>query len=81
MKINSRRPRGFFEALAPTAQMFHGLMFHGLGKGLGRGRGPRLAEVPPVPKEQPVETREKIGVHSRTLVNVDGGLRPSPHRY
>jgi hypothetical protein len=75
MKINSsRRPRGF-EALAPTAQMFHGL-----GKGLGRGRGPRLAEVP-VSKEQPVESREKIGVHSRTLVTVDGGLRPSPHRY
>jgi hypothetical protein len=75
MKMNSRRPRGF-DALAPTAQMFHGL-----GKGLGRGRGPRLVEVPPVPKEQPVESRAKIGVHSRTLVTVDGGLRPSPHRY
>jgi hypothetical protein len=63
MKLNSRRPRGF-EALAPTAQMFHGL-----GKGLGRGRGPRLAEVP-VPKEQPVETREKTEVQQGTLANV-----------
>ncbi len=63
MKINSRRPRGF-ETLAPTAQMFHGL-----GKGLGRGRGPRLAEVP-VSKERPVETREKTEVQHGTLANV-----------
>ena len=69
MKINSRRPRGF-ETLAPTAQIFHGL-----GKGLGRGRGPRLAEVP-VSKERPVESREKPKVRNHTLVNVDGGLRP-----
>jgi hypothetical protein len=64
MKINSRRPRGF-EALAPTAQMFHGL-----GKGLGRGRGPRLAEVPVPEKERPVETREKTEVQHGTLANV-----------
>jgi hypothetical protein len=70
MKVNSRRPRGF-EALAPTAQIFHGL-----GKGLGRGRGPRLAEVAVPKKEQSVETREKPKVRNRTLVNVDGGLRP-----
>jgi hypothetical protein len=63
MKVNSRRPRGF-EALAPTAQMFHGL-----GKGLSRGRGPRLAEAP-APHEQPVETRETTEVQHSTLVNV-----------
>jgi hypothetical protein len=61
MKVNSRRPRGF-EALAPTAQMFHGL-----GKALGRGRGPRLAEVP---KAQPVETREKVEIQHAPLANV-----------
>jgi hypothetical protein len=70
MKVNSRRPRGL-EALVPAAQMFHGL-----GKGLGRGRGPRLAEVAVPKKEQPVETREKPRVRYSTLVNVDGGLRP-----
>jgi hypothetical protein len=63
MKINSRKPRGF-EALAPTAQLFHGL-----GKGLGRGRGPRLAKVP-VPEEQPLETREKTEVPHGTPVTV-----------
>ena len=37
----TNRPR-WFEALAPSAQMFRGL-----GKGFyGRGRGERLAEVP-----------------------------------
>jgi hypothetical protein len=64
MKVSSRRPRGF-EALAPTAQMFHGL-----GKGLGRGRGPRLAEVAVPEKEQSVETREKIEVQHGTLASV-----------
>jgi hypothetical protein len=61
MKVNSRKPRGL-EALAPTAQMFHGL-----GKALGRGRGPRLAEVP---KGQSVENREKTEVQHGTLANV-----------
>jgi hypothetical protein len=37
-KVNGLR---WFEAFAPSAQMFRGL-----GKGMGRGRGPRLAEVP-----------------------------------
>ena len=73
MKMNSRRPRSGV-APAPTAQILRGL-----GKGLGRGRGPRLDEVP-VPKEQPVETRQKIGIQRHTLVNVDGGPRPY-HRY
>ena len=40
MKNGMKRYR-WYEAFAPTAQMFHGA-----GKGLGRGRGPRLAEVP-----------------------------------
>ena len=31
----------WFEAFVPQSQMFHGL-----GKGLGRGSGPRLAEAP-----------------------------------
>ncbi len=41
MKSSKTRWSRWFEAFAPTAQMFHGL-----GKGLGRGRGPRLAEPP-----------------------------------
>ena len=40
MKDGMKRYR-WYEALAPTAQVFHGT-----GKGLGRGRGPRLAEIP-----------------------------------
>ncbi len=49
----ANRPR-WFEALAPSAQMFRGL-----GKGFyGRGRGVRLAEVPAseVAKEKQEET-------------------------
>ncbi len=38
---NGMKQRRWHEILAPTAQMFHGA-----GKGLGRGRGPRLAEAP-----------------------------------
>lgn len=41
MKGKNRSGLSWFEAFAPSAQMFHGL-----GKGLGRGRGPRLAEPP-----------------------------------
>lgn len=40
MKNGTKRFR-WYEAFAPAAQMFHGA-----GKGLGRGRGPRLAEAP-----------------------------------
>ena len=36
-KVNGLR---WFEAFAPSAQMFRGL-----GKGVGTGRGPRFAEV------------------------------------
>jgi hypothetical protein len=61
MKVNSRKPRGL-EALMPTAQMFHGL-----GKGIGRGRGPRLAEMP---EGQPVENREKTEVEHGPLATV-----------
>ncbi|BBL78353.1 hypothetical protein RxyAA322_02070 [Rubrobacter xylanophilus] len=54
-KVKNLRWRRWYDAFAPTAQMFHGL-----GKGLGRGRGPRLAE-PPAAKEPPnEETRSKI---------------------
>jgi hypothetical protein len=35
-------------------------MFHGLGKGLGRGRGQRLAEVPVSAATGKRETREKV---------------------
>jgi hypothetical protein len=37
-------------------------MFHGLGKGLGRGRGQRLAEVPAseVAKEKQEETHPMV---------------------
>jgi hypothetical protein len=45
-------------------------VFHGVGKGLGRGRGPRLAELAVPKKEQSVETREKIEVQHGTLVSV-----------
>jgi hypothetical protein len=47
----------WFEAFAPSAQMFHGL-----GKGLGRGRGQRLAEVPAseVAKEKQEETHPMV---------------------
>lgn len=41
----------WFEKFAPRAQMFHGL-----GKGLGRGSGPRLAEIPP--KDAPTRERD-----------------------
>jgi hypothetical protein len=45
----------WFEAFAPSAQMFRGL-----GKGLGRGRGPRLAEVPASEATKGRETRERV---------------------
>ncbi len=48
----------WFEALAPSAQMFRGL-----GKGFyGRGRGVRLAEVPAseAAKERQEETRPVV---------------------
>lgn len=41
----------WFEAFAPRAQMFHGL-----GKGLGRGSGPRLAEFSA--KDAPARERD-----------------------
>jgi hypothetical protein len=44
----------WLEAFASSAQMFHGL-----GKGLGRGRGQRLAEVPVSAATGKRETREK----------------------
>jgi hypothetical protein len=53
----ANRPR-WFEALAPSAQMFRGL-----GKGFyGRGRGVRLAEVPAseAAKEKQEETRPVV---------------------
>jgi hypothetical protein len=64
MKFNSgRRLRGF-ETLVPTAQMFHGL-----GKGLGRGCGPNLAEVPVPKKGRPViKSREGTEIWHATLV-------------
>ncbi|MBA3388713.1 MAG: hypothetical protein M3Q54_08585 [Actinomycetota bacterium] len=40
MKNVTKRQR-WYEAFAPSGQMFHGA-----GKGMGRGRGPRLAEAP-----------------------------------
>jgi hypothetical protein len=45
----------WFEAIAPSAQMFHGL-----GKGLGRGRGQRLAEVPVSAASEKKDTREQV---------------------
>jgi hypothetical protein len=45
----------WLEAFAPSAQMFRGL-----GKGLSRGRGQRLAEVPMSAATQKKETREKV---------------------
>jgi hypothetical protein len=45
----------WFEALAPSAQMFRGL-----GKGMGRGRGPRLAEVPASEATKGREARERV---------------------
>lgn len=45
----------WLEAFAPSAQMFHGL-----GKGLGRGRGQRLAEVPVTAATGKRESREKV---------------------
>jgi hypothetical protein len=55
----ANRPR-WFEALAPSAQMFRGL-----GKGFySRGRGVRLAEVPAseVAKQKQEESR-LVGFH------------------
>ena len=49
---NGVKKQRWYEAFAPSAQMFRGP-----GKGLGRGRGPRLAE-PPKPKE--VEDFEEV---------------------
>jgi len=51
-KVNDLR---WFEAFAPSAQMFRGL-----GKGMGRGRGPRLAEVPVSEATKERETRERV---------------------
>jgi hypothetical protein len=45
-------------------------VFHSVGKGLGRGRGPRLAEVAVPKKEQSVEIREKIEVQHGTLASI-----------
>jgi hypothetical protein len=45
----------WLEAFAPSAQMFHGL-----GKGLSRGRGQRLAEVPVSAATGKRESREKV---------------------
>jgi hypothetical protein len=45
----------WFDALAPSAQMFRGL-----GKGMGRGRGPRLAEVPASEATKGREARERV---------------------
>ncbi len=45
----------WLEAFAPSAQMFHGL-----GKGLGRGRGQRLAKIPVSAAMQNKGTREKV---------------------
>ena len=45
----------WLQAFAPSAQMFHRL-----GKGLGRGRGQRLAEVPVPTAMRKRETREKV---------------------
>ena len=50
-KVNGLR---WFEAFAPSAQMFRGL-----GKGVGRGRGPRLAEVPASEVTKGREARER----------------------
>ncbi|MBA3423452.1 MAG: hypothetical protein ACR2HO_12750 [Rubrobacteraceae bacterium] len=43
---NGVKKQKWYEAFTLSVQMFHGP-----GKGLGRGRGPRLAE-PPKPKEE-----------------------------
>ena len=51
-KVNDLR---WFEAFAPSAAMFRGL-----GKGMGRGRGPRLAEVPVSEATKERETRERV---------------------
>ena len=51
-KVNGLR---WFEAFAPSAQMFRGL-----GKGMGRGRGARLAEVPASEATKGRETRERV---------------------
>jgi hypothetical protein len=45
----------WFEIFAPSAQMFHGL-----GKGVGRGRGQRLAEVPASAVSEKKDTREQV---------------------
>jgi hypothetical protein len=45
----------WLEAIAPSARMFHGL-----GKGLGRGRGQRLAEVPASAASEKKDTREQV---------------------
>jgi len=52
MKKGTKRQR-WHEAFAPSAQMFHGA-----GKGLGRGRGPRLAEAPENARRERV--RDKV---------------------
>jgi len=52
MKQGTKRLR-WHEILAPAAQMFRGA-----GKGVGRGRGPRLAEVPR--DESPGRVRDKV---------------------
>ena len=52
--VQKNRSR-WLEAFMPSAQMFHGL-----GKGLGRGRGQRLAEVPMSAAAEKREAREKV---------------------
>jgi hypothetical protein len=55
-KVNGLR---WFEAFAPSAQMFRGLG-KGMGRGRGRGRGLRLAEVPVSEATKGRETRERV---------------------
>jgi hypothetical protein len=52
MKQGTKRFR-WHEIFAPSAQMFRGA-----GKGVGRGRGPRLAEAPR--DERPRRVRDKV---------------------
>lgn len=54
MKDKTKKMR-WFELFAPSAQNFHGL-----GKGLGRGRGPRLAEVPKGADKTDDEVRREV---------------------
>ena len=56
MLVKKANRSRWFEALAPSAQMFRGL-----GKGFyGRGRGARLAEVPASEATEKDETRPAV---------------------